>query len=40
MEKRKITISNFNNNVVLGENGGLKVHTDSLKGAKLSSEPP
>lgn len=39
-KKRKITISYFNTNSLLGESRGLRVHVEALKGPRLSLEPP
>lgn len=37
---RKITISYFNTNALLGESRGLRVHVEALKGPRLSLGPP
>lgn len=39
-EKRKISISYFNTNVLLGEKRGLRVHVEALMRPRLSLEPP
>lgn len=37
--RREICISYFNTNALLGESRGLRVHVETLKGTRLSSEP-